>query len=277
MAAEPLPEQQPIVTRAEAIAAGLTRYFLGVERPCLHGHIAERFTSSTQCRECARIKSQKMYWEDREGRAAAMALYRKNNAAKIKERKKAYYKANNDKEKSKAYYEASKGRHTEKRKEYRAANREAIRLKAREKYKENAEKNREISAERRKTKRAEIAAYNKQWRLDNIETERAIKRAWRKANPEKNRAIHAARRAVKIAAEGRHTGDDLKAIFAAQKGKCAYCRASVKAGYQVDHIVALSKGGSNWPSNLQLTCGSCNSRKHNKDPVDFARELGRLV
>lgn len=47
----------PIVTRAEAKAAGLTRYFTG--KPCPHGHICERWTSATGCVECARQRRER--------------------------------------------------------------------------------------------------------------------------------------------------------------------------------------------------------------------------
>jgi 5-methylcytosine-specific restriction endonuclease McrA len=51
----------------------------------------------------------------------------------------------------------------------------------------------------------------------------------------------------------------------------------LKDGYQIDHIVPLSKGGSNWPRNIQLTCRFCNHSKRAHDPVDFSRKLGALL
>lgn len=39
-------------TRSEALKAGSTRYATG--RPCIHGHIAPRNTSSAACIECVR-------------------------------------------------------------------------------------------------------------------------------------------------------------------------------------------------------------------------------
>jgi hypothetical protein len=41
-----------ILSRNEAIALGLKRYFTG--EPCNHGHIAERNVQSRRCQECAR-------------------------------------------------------------------------------------------------------------------------------------------------------------------------------------------------------------------------------
>src|SRR5690242_21386803 len=49
---------RPIVTRAEAKAAGSTRYFTG--KPCKYGHLAERTTASGECAECYRAK-RRMY------------------------------------------------------------------------------------------------------------------------------------------------------------------------------------------------------------------------
>ena len=45
--------ERPIVSRAEAIARGLTRYFTG--RPCPQGHVVERHTQSKTCTACNRV------------------------------------------------------------------------------------------------------------------------------------------------------------------------------------------------------------------------------
>jgi 5-methylcytosine-specific restriction endonuclease McrA len=40
----------------------------------------------------------------------------------------------------------------------------------------------------------------------------------------------------------------------------------MEASWQVDHVIPLSRGGSNWPTNLVCACGQCNSRKCDKLP-----------
>ena len=47
-----------------------------------------------------------------------------------------------------------------------------------------------------------------------------------------------------------------------EKNECAYCRT--KDNLVIDHIIPLSKGGTNELSNLQVLCKLCNQKKGNK-------------
>jgi 5-methylcytosine-specific restriction endonuclease McrA len=81
------------------------------------------------------------------------------------------------------------------------------------------------------------------------------------------------RRAKERQAEGSHTGADIQYLLEAQNHCCKTCGCCVKDGFEVDHIVPVAKGGSNWPSNLQILCQTCNRRKGVKNAEDFARFL----
>src|SRR5580765_4206198 len=94
---------------------------------------------------------------------------------------------------------------------------------------------------------------------------------WNAANPDGPRTRGRNYRAKLYAAEGSHTREEILALHKAQNGKCVYCRVSLRDAHHADHIVPLSKGGSNWISNIQLTCGPCNNRKRATDPIVFAR------
>jgi 5-methylcytosine-specific restriction endonuclease McrA len=121
---------------------------------------------------------------------------------------------------------------------------------------------------------------NERWRTrfeSDPQRSRDVQREWRLANPDRARATWANRRARRKGAEGSHTAEDLKAIYAAQGGKCAVCHASLRDRKELDHITPLVSGGSNWPSNLQYLCRSCNRSKGAKDPHDFARRRGLLL
>lgn len=80
MADDVMSDIRPIVTRAEAVAIGIKRYFTG--KPCRHGHISERFTSTTLCVECNREWSR---------------IIRKTNPSKKREKDRKYRNENRDK------------------------------------------------------------------------------------------------------------------------------------------------------------------------------------
>lgn len=113
----------------------------------------------------------------------------------------------------------------------------------------------------------------------NREQVRAGIKAWQKAHPERMKTKKRNRRAREIGASGKHTAADVANIRRMQNDRCAEptCRVKLKGKGHVDHIIALARGGTNEPKNLQLLCPSCNSRKWAKDPIEFARELGRML
>ena len=121
-------------------------------------------------------------------------------------------------------------------------------------------------------------ARNRAYYIANKDKKLTYARRWRAANADQHCAYQHKRRSLKRKAGGRFTAADVLLILAAQNGRCAYCRKKLaKRGYHIDHIVPLSKGGSNHRSNIQICCKSCNSSKGAKDPVDFAKSLGRLI
>jgi 5-methylcytosine-specific restriction endonuclease McrA len=96
---------------------------------------------------------------------------------------------------------------------------------------------------------------------------------WNAANPDGPRTRGRNYRAKLNAAEGSHTRQEIAALYEQQDGICVYCAKPFGTKYHADHIVALSKGGSNWIGNIQLTCGPCNNHKRATDPAEFARRL----
>lgn len=59
----------------------------------------------------------------------------------------------------------------------------------------------------------------------------------------------------------------VKSVFSRDRGNCSHCGANLaielKEDENIDHIVPLSKGGTNDLSNLQLLCKLCNQQKYN--------------
>jgi hypothetical protein len=100
-----------IITRTEAMALGLIRYF--TSKPCKRGHIAERYVLRSKCIECNRERARVRY--------AA-------NSEKINEQNRAYYAANWEKitKQQQTYYAANSKKISERKRTYYVANLEKI-------------------------------------------------------------------------------------------------------------------------------------------------------
>lgn len=87
-----------------------------------------------------------------------------------------------------------------------------------------------------------------------------INRAWHEANPGGRSAYQAARRALKAQAEGRYTQQEFVDLCHHYGDRCLAC-GDEEAALTADHVVPLSKKGSNGIENIQPLCQSCNSKK----------------
>lgn len=197
-----------------------------------------------------------------------LAIYRKAyraaNADKLKAISLAYAAANRDKERARAaaWVAANPERHKANRRAYHENNKDKAKTQHRAWMAANPDK---------------MNAYRLAWIKANPDKEIARAKAWRAANKETCCAYSANRRALKKAAHGTHTAADVQTIFTLQKGKCICCKVNITAGYHVDHIMPLSKGGSNDKYNLQLLCPTCNMSKSTKHPITFMQERGFLL
>jgi hypothetical protein len=149
-----------IITRKEAIALGLKRFFTG--EPCKHGHVCERRVCDVKCVEC---------------HSERLRRWRKANPEKCREQE-ARRDADVRQEQARARYAAKGEKHWEKRREQehnrRTANPDKYRVP------------RYLEARRQA---------NRKWKAANPERVRANDRKWRAANPEKVRAKRRRKRA----------------------------------------------------------------------------------
>jgi 5-methylcytosine-specific restriction endonuclease McrA len=238
-----VPYLGPVISQEDARASGLRRYFTG--EPCARGHLAQRAVAGTACLVCKAERGKKWRAEN----PGYLAAY----ADASRERLEAY--------RAKRY----------------AANKESAKAEARAWRLANPERKAAIDAAWRAANPEKTAANKAAWQAANPDRKAAAQVRWRKNNPEASRAIVRNRRARLRNSEGQHTKEDVLALFARQKAKCACCRISIKAGYDVDHIMPIALGGSNAPSNLQLLCAPCNRSKNAKDPIVWANARGLLL
>lgn len=115
----------------------------------------------------------------------------------------------------------------------------------------------------------------------------AVTREWQKKNPEKTRQYvrdyfkrhpEFAKRANDKRAKhvnGKKISDaDIESVYKSQKGLCWWCGQPVGDDWEIDHRIALSKGGLHSLNNICVSCKKCNRLKSNKMPWEFN---GRLL
>lgn len=106
------------------------------------------------------------------------------------------------------------------------------------------------------------AQATRNWQKNNPEKVNAHGRRWRKENHEKWSLINRRNQYRRKQAEGYFTNDDWQNILKIHNNSCVFC--GTKDNITIDHIIPLSRGGTNWPENLEPLCFTCNTRKHNK-------------
>jgi 5-methylcytosine-specific restriction endonuclease McrA len=188
-------------------------------------------------------------------------------------------------------------------KEWRANNKEHIKNYSTQYHEAHREISKPVKSRAEKKRylamRDSIFNKAKQWYVDNKDryalnqkryrikhrVERAAYRIIYESLPEnivKRAVYNQARRSRKRNAVGSYTPEELINLYKQQKGKCANCKIKIsdrkysRNRYHADHVVPLSKGGTNYIQNIQLLCRECNLSKSALDPDEWAARNGRL-
>lgn len=132
--------------------------------------------------------------------------------------------------------------------------------------KEKQDAVRKRNTEYMKRKRNEDFAFNERQR----EVSRKVMAKWRVINRERHLFNARISKLKRRKSEGSYTLNDLKSMLESQNWECASCKANLhETGYHVDHIMPVSRGGTNWPENLQCLCPPCNLSKWAKTPDEW--------
>lgn len=157
---------------------------------------------------------------------------------------------------------------------YRKENADTLRKRDRQRYEKRREQQREYHRQYYQENKEECARRNREYHLANYEQIKAAAKRWQKANPDKKRNYQRQRRAWKLGAESeRYCEGDINAMWHEQDGVCSYCEIPLFGDYHVDHVIPLSRGGSDRLDNLVLACPSCNRWKSTKTGEQFRKIL----
>lgn len=151
------------ITREEAKAAGLKRFFTG--EPCKHGHVAERFVSSGGCVECQRAAGQSWYAENAEQERGRTRKWRARNPDQVRKAAR----------------------------RWRAKNPEQVRKYNRRWYAQNPEQVRERNRRWRAENPDRVREHSRRWYAKHAEQERERSRRWCAENSERKREYSRAR------------------------------------------------------------------------------------
>jgi 5-methylcytosine-specific restriction endonuclease McrA len=105
----------------------------------------------------------------------------------------------------------------------------------------------------------EVKTHSRNWARKHPKLVKQNLRKWRAANPLKAAEQGNRRRARKQGATGTYTAEE----FATLGSTCLCCGRS-DTPMTADHVIPLSKGGSNDIGNIQPLCRPCNSSKGTK-------------
>lgn len=99
----------------------------------------------------------------------------------------------------------------------------------------------------------------------HLEQERERSKDWKQNNKEKQRFFEKRRKARKKNGNGNHTIKEWANLKLSYGNLCVFCQKSEpEIKLTEDHIIPLSKGGTDYIGNIQPLCFSCNASKQDK-------------
>lgn len=112
-----------------------------------------------------------------------------------------------------------------------------------------------------------------QWRAKNREHRREYMRQWYNSNPGYASSQNNKRRFRIKQSDTHYTKQDVALQYQSQKGLCWWCGLPLDDTYHVDHLIPVSRGGTNAPNNIVVTHPKCNLSKSDKMPWEWSDRL----
>lgn len=134
---------------------------------------------------------------------------------------------------------------------------------------EHPEENKMLLSKWRANNKDKMSASHKDWIRRHREEVRAYQHDWGQKNPDKVRDGCRKRRAFLAQAEGSFTDAEFQGLVDKYSG-CLVC--GTRERLEADHVIPITKGGSNYITNIQPLCKFHNDSKHNKI-IDYRPKL----
>lgn len=135
---------------------------------------------------------------------------------------------------------------------------------------ENREWIREYSRVYRDRNLEKVSKSNLDWHYNNRARSLNNSRRWKENNPDKVKMHDHLKRARRNNAPGYCSDRQWAARFNYHGRKCRYCEKPLdESTVQIEHMVPLARGGTNWPANLVPSCRWCNTSKKDKTYFEY--------
>lgn len=130
--------------------------------------------------------------------------------------------------------------------------------------KNNKERSKLISLTSKLKRKDKNVIYNREYYLKNKQKIYHYTKTWRENNRERSVQQVVVRMSRVRGAEGSYTLQEWQEVKEKFNFCCALCgKNESEVKLTRDHIIPITKGGSNYISNIQPLCGPCNSHKSN--------------
>lgn len=177
-------------------------------------------------------------------------------------------------DRDKKYHQEHREEHLLWSREYVRKNLEKVRQYKHNYYMEHKDEVREYNQEYRETHKEEMASYFHDYYLEHTDEIKTRIKEWDKTESGKlsRKNANHRRKARMRSIEGDYSKDDLKQALEFFNYQCAYSGEPLEQHYHIDHVIPVSKGGTNYIWNIVPANSGPNGTKRDNEMEEWFRK-----